>query len=79
MHWNETIELNAFWTQKAYVSDFVSGEKWTLLRFTLERKKKDAKMDAFTLLRFTLLRFYALGSYAKSEKTQNTVSRTRLG
>ena len=36
-------------------------------------------MDAFTLLRFTLLRFYALRSYAKSEKTQNTVSRTRLG
>ena len=24
-------------------------------------------------------RFYALRSYAKSEKTQNTVSRTRLG
>ena len=43
------------------------------------KKKKDAKMDAFTLLRFTLLRFYALRSYAKSEKTQNTVSRTRLG
>ena len=43
------------------------------------KKKKDAKMDAFALLRFTLLRFYALRSYAKSEKTQNTVSRTRLG
>ena len=53
-----------------------SQEKWTLLRFTLERKKKTPK---WTLLRFTLLRFYALRSYAKSEKTQNTVSRTRLG
>ena len=48
-------------------------------RFYALRLKEKKKTPKWTLLRFTLLRFYALRSYAKSEKTQNTVSRTRLG
>ena len=72
MHRNETSKFNGFWTQKAYASDFAFMGKMdakTLERlnaWSFERKKKkDAKMDAFTLERFYALRLNAWTQKAK--------------